>query len=560
MSMHKKIFLFLSFAHFGLFAQEISHSWVAPVGSNSSNIQAYFIDADSEGSAISVGTFQNEVDFDPGDGVYNLLTGETIAYYIQKLDVNGNFLWAYDFPIDIAVKAITSDAENNIYLTGDYEGIVDFDWSEDGEALEMATSSLDLFVLKLNSDGEFEDVWTFGGLNDQLGRDIAVNEEGDIAVCGGFKHMLELGGTSLMNFGSGFDIFVLQLNSDGAVQWAYSFGDSPHDFGESIEYDHEGNLLISGYFSETVDFDPGPAVTNESSTGAEDAFLLKLSSTGTYIWSRSFGNADLDIAKRLKVDEDNNIILTGDFAGTVDFDPGEDTYELTAESEVVSVFITKFDDSGEFLWARTIGENETNCFGLDVGEDNNIYLSGFFRYDLDLDPGDGVVSYTSEGSYDVFYLALTADGDHNWSTVIGNDKPAYCRALTYHDNKLYTAGSFMTAVDFDWSDEGEDIHDYGLTLDAFVHQMQISPSSASLVENDETTVKVFPNPFQNKIIIQLPSNEDAANITVHNLSGQVITQLSTNQNTATLDLDVTPGTYIVTVKTANSKQNFKLIK
>jgi len=101
-----------------------------------------------------------------------------------------------------------------------------------------------------------------------------------------------------------------------------------------------------------VDFNTGAGIYNlDSSTG--NTFILKLDKDGNFIWARNIGGG-YNTRPSIALDNQENIIISGDFRGTWDFDPGANTFNLTSTGKH-DIFITKLDFDGNFIWAKNIG-------------------------------------------------------------------------------------------------------------------------------------------------------------------------------------------------------------
>jgi len=124
-------------------------------------------------------------------------------------------------------------------------------------------------------------------------------------------------------------LIVLLFINLGYSQWAKGIGSEYHDSISSITVDINGNVYVTGYFSETVDFDPDPGIANLTTNDGIDIFFAKYNSNGEYIFAKSIGSENGDVAQHIKVDESKNIYLSGYFSGTADFDPGSETAVLT---------------------------------------------------------------------------------------------------------------------------------------------------------------------------------------------------------------------------------------
>ncbi|MBK6573597.1 MAG: SBBP repeat-containing protein [Saprospiraceae bacterium] len=162
--------------------------------------------------------------------------------------------------------------------------------------------------------------------------------------------------SKLTSIGFG-DAFVAKLNHDGQLIWVKQIGGNLDDIGKSISIDQSGNILISGHFQGTTDFDPGANVFPLSSAGSYDVFILKLDADGNFIWAKKIGGKLDDQCAAITTDSKNDVIVTGNFKDTVDFNPGSDIYNLK-DSGAGNVFVLKLNAEGEFIWAKsTVGQN-----------------------------------------------------------------------------------------------------------------------------------------------------------------------------------------------------------
>ncbi len=297
---------------------------------------------DASGNVIVVGRvyFQGGArDFDPGPGAFFVTIGHEDAF-ILKLDNNGNFVWVKtlggvdeDRGYSIAV-----DAAENIYTTGYFESTADFDPGA-GTFNMTASGDWDVFISKLTKDGAF--VWAKAMVNSNptyhtdgiYGNKIAVDASGNVYTTSRFNGTADFdpgAGISTLTSLGGFDIYVSKLTTNGDFMWAKSMGGSGFDEGLNISFDGSGDVYVSGFFTQTVDFDPGAGVLNLTSAGGNDIFISKLDANGNFEWARSMGSTGDDRSVGLTLDATGNPYLMGWFQSTVDFDPGACTYNLTS--------------------------------------------------------------------------------------------------------------------------------------------------------------------------------------------------------------------------------------
>ncbi|MEQ8908418.1 MAG: SBBP repeat-containing protein [Vicingaceae bacterium] len=390
------------------------YEWARSFGSTSTDIGSS-ITIDVSGNVYTTGYFEGTVDFDPGVGVSNLTSNGNYDVFIQKLDASGNFLWAKSFGAnanDVGLS-IAVDASGNVYTTGYFWNTVDFD----------------------PGAGTF-----------------------NLTAPGGW-----------------FNIFIQKLDASGNFQWAQSYGGGLPDLGYSIAVDASGNVYTTGYFQQTIDFDPGPSVVNLTSVGNDDVFIQKLDASGNFVWAKSFGGGSDDQGFSISVDASGNVYTTGNFKSTVDFDPGAGTANLTAVSNA-DVFVQKLDASGNYLWAKSFTGNTATDVGRSVTVDlsGNVYTTGNFWSTVDFDPGLGTANLTSAGIQDVFVHKLDASGNFLWAKRLGGGArdEGYSIAVDTSGN-VYTIGFVTGTIDLDpgpgvTNPTGAGFEDiYILKLDAF---------------------------------------------------------------------------------------------
>jgi hypothetical protein len=233
--------------------------------------------------------------------------------------------------------------------------------------------------------------------------------------------------------------------------WARTWGGTQDDVGSAVATDASGNLYVAGAFQDTVDFDPGAGVDNHTSIGYVDAFLSKFDPNGNFIWARTWGAS---VANSLAVDNSGNVYVTGKFGYTVDFDPGAGVDNHTSNAGY-DVFLSRFDQDGNFIWARTWGGSEDD-FGLSVATDGsgNVCVAGAVWGKVDFDPGPGVDNHPGHGQWDAFLSKFDPNGDYIWARTWGGWawEEGYSVAIDNSGNP-YVAGYFSeifgNPVDFD---------------------------------------------------------------------------------------------------------------
>ena len=370
------------------------------------------IGVDGSGNTYVSGLFLGTVDFDPGTGVDNHTSNGDADLFLSKFDSSGNFVWTktwggsdWDFGYGVAV-----DGSGNAYVSGLFIDTVDLD---PGPGVDNHTSngSEDVFLSKFDSSGNFQWAKTWGGVSDDSGCSITVDGSGNAYVPGYFYDTVDFDpGPGVDNHASNgdSDIFLSKFDSSGNFQWAKTWGGEWDDSGYGVAVDGTGNAYVTGQFSGYVDFNPDIGVDFHIYTGlygAYDIFLSKFDSSGNFQWAKTWGGEWDDSGYAVAVDSTGNAFVTGAFYGNADLDPGPGKDVHTSIGSEGDVFLSKFNSSGDFLWARTWGGNDYGGdvgFGVAADGSGHAYVTGYFEDTFDFDPGPGEDIHTSNGGGDAF--------------------------------------------------------------------------------------------------------------------------------------------------------------
>ncbi|MDW8348419.1 MAG: SBBP repeat-containing protein, partial [Bacteroidia bacterium] len=494
-------------------------AWVKSTTSTSSTSESISSSyTDPNGNTYVVGKFTGTADFDPGPSTFNL-TANTTDVFIAKYTALGALVWAKSFttatssaflnPTDIAV-----DASGNVYVCGIFSETVDFD---PGTSVYNLSSTggpnPDIFLVKLSSPGNFVWAGQIGGVSFETVSSIAVDGS-DIYVTGRFQDTTDFDmgpGVSNLIPGGGVgsvDPFVAKYTTaSGALVWAKQFKGSG-GFGFSSAEKiliSSSNVLVTGFFSSTVDFDPGSGVFNLTSTsGAPDFFICQLNSAGNFMWAKSVGGAGMDLVNSMTVDNLGNILLCGTFDMTVDFDPGPGTVNITPiSSPTPDFFVLKLDLLGNYVWAKGIGGPQfENAKKIITNSTNDIFIVGHFMDTVDFDPGPGtaILNATSGSVNNGFILKLSSTGNFQWVKQLSTSMSIYTNGIGLDSfENLYITGDFNGTCDFDPGSGTVNLTADG--IDAFILKLNASSTSInqqSLVENQ---FKVYPTVAQEYLYI-----------------------------------------------------------
>ena len=357
-------------------------------------------------------------------------------------------------------RVVYNPNDGHIYTVGFFADTVDFD-PTDGTDNNSSAGWTDWYVWKLNSSGLYgNDGWYLTDGN-SAGHDIIYD-----IVFDGNNNFYIVGSEDISVTDP--SILIAKYNESGQKQWSYVFGNGK-SYATAIALSSDNkSIFVIGCFRESVDFDPyfRCYMDVHTAVGSLDAFVMKLSTDGDYLWTKPFGGLDEVWGKNVAVDINDNIYISGVFRGTVDFDPSSEVDYHTSNG-FRDVFVVKLNSDGSYAWAKTFGGT-----GIDISgcRDNNsmlvtedtIYLVGWFENEVDFDTGFGVDIRTSRGSCDAYILSLDLDGNYNWVKTFGS-KDTRCIAITRWKDEIYIVGSFLGTVDFDPGPEMDEHTSSGTT-------------------------------------------------------------------------------------------------
>ncbi len=391
-----------------------NYMWAIGVGSSGDD-RGLSVSVDSSSNIYITGRFAGLADFDPSADTANLNPTGFWDIFLAKYDANGNYKWAFNVGSNSADEGteLAIDAEANVYVTGWFTDSADFDPSGSAAYIYSAGSA-DIFLAKYDSAGNYVWAYNMGGSSNDYGYSVTINNLNSIYLTGLFWGTADLdpsGSTANLNAVGQYDIFIASYDANGNYQWAKGIGDVNSDYPQSIVSDADGNAYITGYFSGTVDFDPGPSIANLTTIGFFDVFVAKYDPLGNYRWAFNVGSIFDDRAYGIDIDQAGDLYVTGFFQDIADFDPSGGLDELESAG-ATDVFIAKYDTAGGYIWSAGVGGTATDQ-GQAVTIDGNgkVLITGIYQVTADFDPGPDTVNLSTAGGFDPFVLKLGECGN-----------------------------------------------------------------------------------------------------------------------------------------------------
>ncbi len=371
------------------------------------------IHLDAAGNVLVAGFFFGTVDFDPLGTNYSLTSAGSQDGFIAKFDSEGEFIWAIHIGSagQEDILSIQTDSQNNIIFGGTYSSTCDFDPGA-GVYNLTTTTTVNGFIAKINANGNF--IWAknigSSGNNFEDVRDLEIDGLDNVVAIGRFTGTCDFdpnSGVSNLTSLDQMDVFILKLDGNGNFIWVNKIGSVGQDMGLCVAIDAFNNVVVSGQFDGSCDLNPGSATNNFTSAGSYDVFVVKLTDAGAYIWAKSFGGSSSEYPENLVISSDGNIFISGDFSNTADFDPGTSVFNLTSLANSSDFFLMKLNSNGIFQWAQKFGDTQSETGGkIAVSNSESIYFTAGFNNTIDFDPLIGVFNLISTGQSDAVILKL----------------------------------------------------------------------------------------------------------------------------------------------------------
>ena len=271
--------------------------------------------------------------------------------YVVKLDANGNLQWTK------TIGGPESEEGNSLIQT-----------SDGGYAIAGKTNSFgagrwDVYVVKLDAKGNLQWTQTIGGPGPEIGYSLIQTSNGGYAIAG-----------TTGSFGAGkADVYVVKLDTNGNLQWTKTIGGPKDDWGSSLIQSSDGGYAIAGY---TISF----------GAGGDDVYVVKLDASGNLQWTKTIGGPDRE--------EGNSLIQTSDGGYAI----AGYTKSLGAGGR--DVYVVKLDANGNLQWTKTIGaKNEySSTSSLIQTSDGGYAIAGHTK------------SFGAGGD-DVYVVKLDKNGD-----------------------------------------------------------------------------------------------------------------------------------------------------
>lgn len=350
--------------------------WIKTFGGSKWNV-GNSIAGTSDGGMILAGLTGSN------DGIFSDLNEEGYNSFVIKINDSGNIQWVRTFFGNHADHAneIIPSRDGGFLLTGTTR-------STNGDFVRTTGNSWDIFVIKLNSDGNTEWTKLYGGSGADEGYSVSETNEGEIFITG----LSSSNDGDFEGLNRGFqDIFVMKLNTFGEKLWAKTVGGSGGERATSISITSDNGIIITGRtWSNDGDF-----INRDS----ESIFVTKMDQKGSIEWILTLGGSLNEEGLSIIESDDGSYYLTG-WSESIDGDFSN------MNSGAEDIFVAKLSTTGEIVWIKTFGGS-----GFERGKSiismngDRVVITGW------TDSDDGHFSKNPSSNSNIFVIKLDSDGN-----------------------------------------------------------------------------------------------------------------------------------------------------
>lgn len=523
--------------------------------------------------------------------------------YGQELQTN----WAQNvggYFNDFASE-LTVDQDGNLWGIGYVDGAVD-NLTHHGQD--------DVFLFKMDAQGNLLWQTTFGGVYKDRGHSIAIDAHNNCWISGYFNDTIVIESDTLISQGY-TDAFLIKYSNTGQLLWHTTLSSSGFEQGQQLAI--QGNAIYwAGFFQGNYSIGGDSLIE----TTNIDLFLIKLDTLGNFIWAKQWGCPTVESILGINLHSNGNVAVLSNFRDAVLIE-GDTIWGYTTSNTL----LTHFDAAGDLLWTYSIGGTGAHVVYDDAG---NLYIAGSYQYPVEI---NGQIIAPQE-EFDAYLIALNHQGNYLWSSLLQGTDLILATDLLWHSSRqeLYVCGIYQGTIYYDndslarstngprhidddiflvvFNQQGTALHSQrfgnndsdwaadlaidtttealyllgsynsGTTIgndtiyamggsDLFLAKFHINPVSIQSIDAAPITVTICPNPTTQYLNIHLsPEKIEEMQISIINQQGQVLQFMNVNAPNSEILLELLPsipqGIYWLCLQHSKSKRSipFRLLR
>lgn len=383
--------------------------WAQSAGGTYYPEEGRAIVSDQDGNVYVTGTHRNFAFFD----WFPITSTGGGDIFLTKFDQQGTFQWVIRLGGSGTDKGngLSLDGQGNIFLAGQADLTAGpFQGIHPAQGGFGSRHLLDGIIAKYAPDANLQWIKAIDGTVYTIARDIAADANGNSYTVGTFDGLCYFDLDTTATQGQD-DIFITRIDAFGGIQWAKSFGGTGDEGNPHVEIAPNGDAIVAASFEGTAYFGNDSLVSYHS----KDLLLVRYNSSGNVLWQRSYSGRGAQAVEGLALDASGNIVIAGHFEDTLWL--GNDMLISKGYSDI---FAARFDGLGNPVSAISLGSSGNESVGdLGLARGSRLVIGGSFNDHIPL----GNDTIWASGASDAFLISIDTAWNVLWGKSTGvNDR------------------------------------------------------------------------------------------------------------------------------------------
>ncbi len=398
-------------------AQEIE--WQNTIGGNDQD-RLYSIHQTTDGGYILGGSSKSNIS---GDKTENCIGN--LDYWIVKVDYQGVIQWQNTIGGNSVddLYSIQQTTDGGYILGGRSGSSISGDKTEN-----HIGGGGDYWIVKVDSQGAIQWQNSIGGSGPEFLNSIQQTADGGY-ILGGYSSSNISGDKTENCFGSN-DLWIIKVDSQGAIQWQNTIGGSDNDRLNSILQSTDGGYMLGGYSNSNISGDK-----SENCVGLNDYWIVKLNSLGVIEWQNTIGGSDDDNLYSIQQTTDGGYVLGGSSRSNISGDKTENC------NGGIDNWIVKVDSLGGIQWQNTIGGSfDDELWSIQLTSDGGCIFGGWSLSNISGDKTENCY-----GNWDYWIVKVDSLGDIQRQNTIGGNGWDFLFSIQQTTDGGYILGGYSAS-------------------------------------------------------------------------------------------------------------------
>jgi|GEM_PF-2349534 len=559
--MKKFLLLILTVISIDISAQTVE--WVKTLGGEGDD-EGHKCAVDASGNFLFTGTFSEKMDW--GDD--NIMCAGKRDMFVIKTDKNGNVLWANsaggDFDNTALGKAVTTDANNNVYVGGTFNDTLKIGAQQFVAENEVDKTVTDCFVAKYSEQGDLIWVKIFSGVAGDVIEEMNILDN-QLVIVGSYKESINILGTTFTsddpNVQANYNPFVANLNLDGELNWVDKVN-CTNGTCRAFDIDSEGNInvLLEAKGSIAIkNVGSGTQYALKQSNAMQDNYIVKLKGDdGSLLWGNRLGSASYMMGYAVETDASNNIYCGGLFQGELKLESLDGNYQKVNAVNKFDYYVCKYSTDGNLLLVDAQGGSSIEgALDMIVNSNGSLYVAAYFLKPETTFHGE---TFSCDDGNEALLIKYDNTGEYSWAkqtSTTENSGYIYSMEMASKDSLILLGhfkgdGTFFDGETYSTPDTLKDVW-FALMADP-----ESETTGTNNLDENNSNIVIYPIPANNYLYVRSNEYSDPVqSISVYNIIGEKIYENNNGANELEIS-NIPSGVYFIQVK-SKYKQKTKQI-